>query len=183
MVAKLNEIDKAKQILAEAQVELTEEGADFRHDIELGSMIETKASLEILDELAENVSFFSIGTNDLANFLLGTKREESNTNNHYHPKVFKAIHKIAKVAKAHNIPVTVCGEMGADRYALPGLIASGIRRVSVAPTSLAMVNKLIKNISTKDCEPLNRRIMNSRNSYMLLSILKDFYYYKIKTYK
>jgi len=182
MVSTVDEINKAKQILAESQIELDDEGVEFRQDVELGSMIETKASLEILDELAENVSFFSIGTNDLANFLLGTKREESDTNNHYHPIVFKAIHKITKVANAHNIPVTVCGEMGADRYALPGLIASGVRRVSVAPSSLPMVNKLIKNISVEECEPLNRRIMNSRNSYMLLSILKDFYYYKIKTY-
>ena len=182
MVSSVDEINKAKQIMAEVQVELDEENIDFRHDVELGSMIETKASLNILDELAENVSFFSIGTNDLANFLLGTKREDSDTNNHYHPKIFKAIHKITKVANKHKIPVTVCGEMGADEYALPGLIASGIRRVSVAPSSLPMVNKLIKNISVKDCEPLNRRIMNSGNSYMLLSILKDFYYYKIKTY-
>ncbi|MBN2280582.1 MAG: phosphoenolpyruvate--protein phosphotransferase [Candidatus Marinimicrobia bacterium] len=182
MVSAIDEIDKAKQLLAEAQIELEEEGIDFRRDVELGSMIETKAVLEILDELAENVAFFSIGTNDLANFLLGTKREESDINNHYHPKLFQAIHKIIKVADAHGIPTTVCGEMGADRYALPGLIASGVRRVSVAPSSLSMVSNLIKNISVEDCIPLNRRIMNSRNSYMLLSILKDFYYYQLKTY-
>ncbi len=182
MVSTVNEINKAKQILAETQLELEEEGQEFRRDIHLGSMIETKASLSILDELAENVCFFSIGTNDLANFLLGTKRDESNKINHYHPKVFSAIEKVAQVGKKYDIPVTVCGEMGSDRYALPGLIATGIRRVSVAPSSLPMVNELIKNISTEECSVLKRRIRNSRNSYMLLSILKDFYYYKIKTY-
>ena len=182
MVSTLDEIDRAKQILAESQIELEEEGHEFRRDLEIGSMIETKASLEILDDLADNVSFFSIGTNDLANFLLGTKRDESNTNNHYHPKVFQAIKKIADCGKRHNIPVTVCGEMGGDRYALPGLIACGIRSVSIAPSVLQMVNELIKNISAEDCQVLERRIMNSRNAYMLLSILKDFYYYKVKTY-
>ncbi len=182
MVATLDEIDRAKQILAEAQIELIEEGKKFRRDLEIGSMIETKASLEILDELAENVFFFSIGTNDLANFLLGTKRDEGNINNHYHPKVFQAIKKIAECGKRHNIPVTVCGEMGGDRYALPGLIACGIRSVSVAPSVLPMINELIKNISAEECQVLERRIMNSRNAYMLLSILKDFYYYKVKTY-
>jgi phosphotransferase system enzyme I (PtsI) len=182
MVSTIDEIDKTKQILAESQIELEEEGVEFRHDVELGSMIETKEVLEILDELAENVSFFSIGTNDLANFLLGTKRDDSNVNNHYHPKVFLSIQKVTEVGKKHNIPVTVCGEMGGDRYALPGLIASGVRQVSVAPSSLPEVNELIKNITVSECEPLKRRIKNSGNSYMLLSILKDFYYYKIKTY-
>ena len=182
MVSTINEINKSKQILAEAQIELEEENQNFRRDIEIGSMIETKEVLNILDELAENVSFFSIGTNDLANFLLGTNREDSNITNHYHPKVFHAIQKIADCGKKHNIPVTVCGEMGSDRYALPGLIASGIRKISVSPSSLPLVNEHIKNISVDECNVLTRRIKNSRNSYMLLSILKDFYYYKIKAY-
>ena len=182
MVSTVDEIDKAKQILAEAQIELTEEKYQFHHDVELGSMIETKESLDILDELAKNVDFFSIGTNDLANFLLGTKREDSNKNNHYHPKLFQAIAKIAECGKRYNIPVTVCGEMGSDRYAIPGLIASGIRKVSISPASLTVVGELIKNISIEECQVLQRRIKNSSNSYMLLSILKDYYYYKIKAY-
>ncbi len=176
MISTINEIMKTKQIFAEACNELDEINIEYDKHVELGIMVETKKILDILDEAAEEVAFFSIGTNDLAYFLFGSKREDGQIKNHYHPQMFSSIKKIVECGKKHNIPVTVCGEMGSDRYSILGLIAVGIRRISVNPGSLNTINSEIKKISINKIEKIQDKIINGKSAFMVFSFLKDFYY-------
>ncbi|MCK4445815.1 MAG: diguanylate phosphodiesterase, partial [Candidatus Marinimicrobia bacterium] len=175
MVSSVDEVLKCKEILRDVQIELREEGTAFSEEINLGAMIETKDVMEILDDLAREVDFFSIGTNDLSLFLIGSERKSSLIKNHYHPVMFQAISKIVESAKRSQIPVNVCGEMGSDPYALIGLVAVGIRSVSVSVSALQQVAEVIRNISIKDAELIAEKILSADNALEIYTILNKFY--------
>jgi len=174
MISSVEEVRQAKEICHEAEAEIENEHVSC-DNIDIGAMVETKSILYNLRELAEEVEFFSIGTNDLAYFLLGSDRKEDSIIHHYHPKMFKAIRKIVKAGQEKNIPVTLCGEMGADPYALLGLAAVGIRSVSVSTNSLAQINEEIKNLDIEQMGELDSLIFNCEDSETVLSILKEYY--------
>ena len=175
MVSSVDEVLKCKEILRDVQIELREEGTAFSEEINLGAMIETKDVMRILDDLAREVDFFSIGTNDLSLFLIGSERKSSLIKNHYHPVMFQAISKIVESAKRSQIPVNVCGEMGSDPYALIGLVAVGIRSVSVSVSALQQVAEVIRNISIKDAELIAEKILSADNALEIYTMLNKFY--------
>jgi len=174
MISNLDEVREAKKIFEEAKKELDEENIEYG-DVELGAMVETKEILSDLNELAEEVAFFSIGTNDLAYFLLGTSRNTDSIIHHYHPHMFETISKIVKVGKKNNIPVTLCGEMGADPYALIGLAAVGIRKISINTSSLGKITREVKNMDLEEMDNLETLIYNCEDPETVHSILVEYY--------
>lgn len=175
LVMFTDEVRQTIELLHEVQRELQEEGIPFRKGIELGAMIETSSILEQLDGLADLVDFFSIGTNDLALYLIGSGRTVDLTRNYYHPKIFNAINLIVSAAKRANIPVTVCGEMASDPYALIGLTAMGIRSVSVSTSALAEISKEISALDTKMLENLADLILSADSAATIYSLLVQFH--------
>lgn len=175
LVMFTGEVKQTIALLDEVKAELQQHGIPYSNNIELGAMIETSSILEQLNELAGLVDFFSIGTNDLALYLIGSGRTEDLTRNYYHPKIFKAINRIVRAAERADIPVTVCGEMASDPYALIGLAAIGIRSISVSTSALAEISKEISALDTKMLENLADLILNADSAATINSLLVQFH--------
>jgi phosphoenolpyruvate-protein kinase (PTS system EI component) len=146
----------------------------------LGAMIETRRILDELEELAQEVDFFSIGTNDLALYLIGTSRDSSVPKNYYHPKLFQALDKIVRTATDANIPVNVCGEMASDRFALVGLAALGIHSISVSANALEIISNVVRKLDIQLTQELSDKILRAHDAATIYALLKEFYREKIE---
>lgn len=150
MIISVSEVRKIKEIIAEVKAELKEEGIPYKEDVELGIMIETPASVMVSRELAKEVDFFSIGTNDLTQYTLAIDRQNSKLDQFYdphHPAVLAMIRMTAENAHAEGAWVGICGELGADLELTEEFLKMGLDELSVSP---AMVLPLRKRI--RECE-------------------------------
>ena len=150
MIISIDEIHKIKAIIAEVKEELKSEGIPYRDQVELGVMIETPASVMISRELAKEVDFFSVGTNDLTQYTLAIDRQNSKLDPFYdphHPAVLAMIRMAAENAHAEGKWIGICGELGADLELTEEFLKMGLDELSVSP---AMVLPLRKRI--RDCE-------------------------------
>ena len=150
MIISMKEIEKIKEIIAEVQGELKAEGIPFREDVELGVMIETPASVMISRELAREMDFFSVGTNDLTQYTLAIDRQNSKLDAFYdphHPAILAMIKMAAENAHAEGKWIGICGELGADLELTEEFLKMGLDELSVSP---AMVLPLRKKI--RECE-------------------------------
>lgn len=145
LVTCLEEVREAKKIIEECESELKAEGKEYRK-APLGVMIETPSAVFISDLLAKEVSFFSIGTNDLTGYTMAVDRGNANVKNLYdvfQPSVLHAIETTIKNAKAAGIQVGMCGEAAADSKLIPLLIEWGLDEFSVSPGSILQTRKTI----------------------------------------
>ncbi|HJA05873.1 MAG TPA: phosphoenolpyruvate--protein phosphotransferase [Candidatus Mediterraneibacter pullicola] len=150
MIISIEEIHKIKAIIADVKEELKKEGIPYRDEVELGVMIETPASVMISRELAKEVDFFSVGTNDLTQYTLAIDRQNSKLDPFYdphHPAVLAMIKMAADNAHAEGKWIGICGELGADLELTEEFLKMGLDELSVSP---AMVLPLRKRI--RDCE-------------------------------
>ncbi|MDO4203511.1 MAG: phosphoenolpyruvate--protein phosphotransferase [Selenomonadaceae bacterium] len=148
MIASLWEAREAKAILEKCRQELLEEGKNIGRP-RVGVMIETPASVIISDMLAEEVDFFSIGTNDLTQYTLATDRQNPNIKDFvdtHHPAVLRMIKMTAENAHAKGISVAICGELGADLTLTEEFIEMGIDDLSVAPPKLLPLKEKIRSL-------------------------------------
>jgi phosphoenolpyruvate-protein phosphotransferase (PTS system enzyme I) len=149
LVITLDEVRRVKTLLEESIEELAARGIACR-EVPLGVMIETPAAAVSADTFVRDVSFFSIGTNDLVQYTLAVDRGNVNLASRFtplHPAVLRLIHRVAEVGRAHEIDVSVCGEMASDPLMAFALIGLGLRQLSVAPRSVALVKRLIRRIT------------------------------------
>lgn len=150
MIISVDEVRKIKEIIAEVKEELKNEGIPFKEDVELGIMIETPASVMVSRELAKEVDFFSVGTNDLTQYTLAIDRQNSKLDQFYdphHPAVLAMIKMAADNAHAEGAWIGICGELGADLELTEEFLKMGLDELSVSP---AMVLPLRKRI--RECE-------------------------------
>lgn len=149
MVISVDEVLKAKQIAAEVRATLDKEDIEYKN-IEQGIMIETPAAVLISDELAKEVDFFSLGTNDLTQYLLAIDRQNSKLENFYnphHPAVLRAIQTTIENGHKHGCSVGICGEIGADLELTEKFIKMGIDEISVSPSAILPVREMIRSVS------------------------------------
>lgn len=149
MINDLWEVKKAKQIIEEVKLELEENKISYDRDIKIGIMIETPAAALISDILADEVSFFSIGTNDLTQYTLAVDRQNMKINNHrdiHHMAVKKLIEMTIKNAHGKNIEVGVCGELGADVEMSEFFIKNRIDELSVNPGNILELKDRIRKL-------------------------------------
>ena len=150
MIISVAEVHEIKAIIAEVKEELKNEGIPFKDDVELGVMIETPASVMISRELAKEVDFFSVGTNDLTQYTLAIDRQNAKLDKFYdphHPAVLAMIKIAADNAHAEGAWIGICGELGADLELTEEFLKMGLDELSVSP---AMVLPLRKRI--RECE-------------------------------
>lgn len=153
MVTSLEEIKAVRSLLAELQEELAQAGITAPQTIPLGVMIETPAAVLLADLLAQEADFFSIGTNDLTQYMLCVDRGNSKAAylySHYHPAVLRAIRHVIRAGTNARIPVGMCGEAAADPLMAPLLIAYGLNEFSVSPASVLASRKSIAAWSQKE---------------------------------
>ncbi len=151
MIISVAEVRRIKRaIIAEVKEELKNEGIPYKEDVELGIMIETPASVMISRELAKEVDFFSVGTNDLTQYTLAIDRQNAKLDKFYdphHPAVLAMIKMAADNAHAEGAWIGICGELGADLELTEEFLKMGLDELSVSP---AMVLPLRKRI--RECE-------------------------------
>jgi phosphotransferase system enzyme I (PtsI) len=155
LVVTVDEVRAARDLLDQAARDLEARGVEFRRDVPLGVMIETPAAAVVADTFAKDVSFFSIGTNDLVQYTLAVDRGNANLASRFtplHPAVLKLIHRTISTAHQHGFDVAVCGEMASQPLMAFALIGLGVRQLSVAPRSVQLVKRIVRSISVKVAE-------------------------------
>lgn len=162
MIASLSEIIRIKQIAEDVKKELTEAGAVFGNPGQ-GIMIETPAAAMISDVLAKEVDFFSIGTNDLAQYALAVDRENAKLDDYYdarHQAVLRMIALTVENAHRENIRCGICGELGADAELSRFFLAIGVDELSMSPNSILPIRKVIRETNIgKEEENIRRRFL------------------------
>ena len=151
MIISVDEVKEIKKIVESIKAELTEKGIEYG-EVEQGIMIETPAAVMISDLLAEEVDFFSIGTNDLTQYTLAIDRQNSKLDNIYdshHPAVLRMIQKTIENGHKAGCWVGICGELGVDMTLTETFLKMGIDELSVSPTFVLPIRKLIREMSTK----------------------------------
>ena len=148
MIISVREVRDAKEILEECKAELKKQGIAMG-EVEVGIMVETPAAVMVADELAEEVEFFSLGTNDLTQYTLAIDRQNPKLDNFYdshHPAVLRMIRHTIEAGHRHNCWVGICGELGADQTLTETFLRMGVDELSVSPSAVLPLRKLIRSL-------------------------------------
>lgn len=152
MIISVKEVKRIKEIVAEVKAELTTEGIPFK-DCELGIMIETPAAVMISDLLAEEVDFFSIGTNDLTQYTLAIDRQNPKLGSFYdshHEAILRMLQMVVDNGHKHGCWVGICGELGADTTLTSTFLKMGFDELSVSPSMILRVREEIRNTKVEE---------------------------------
>ena len=152
MITSVKEVHRIKEIVEDVKAELTEQGIEFAIP-EQGIMIETPAAAMVSDELAKEVDFFSVGTNDLTQYTLAIDRQNTKLDEFYdahHPAVLRMIAMVAENAHKAGIWAGICGELGADTTLTQEFLAMGIDELSVSPGSILPIRKIVLETNVTD---------------------------------
>ena len=152
MITSVQEVRKIKEIVEEVKAELTSQGVEFGEP-EQGIMIETPAAAIISDDLAKEVDFFSIGTNDLSQYTMAIDRQNPQLDlffDPHHPAVLRMISMVVENAHKAGIWTGICGELGADQSLTKEFLAMGVDELSVSPGSILPLRKIILETNVTD---------------------------------
>ena len=148
MIISVREVRDAKELLEECKAELAKEGVNIG-EVELGIMIETPAAVMLADELAQEVDFFSLGTNDLTQYTLAIDRQNPKLDQFYdshHPAILRMIRYAVEAGHRHNCWVGICGELGADQTLTETFLRMGLDELSVSPSAILPLRKKIRGL-------------------------------------
>ncbi|MFN2356130.1 MAG: phosphoenolpyruvate--protein phosphotransferase [Desulfotignum sp.] len=155
MISCMEELLQVKAIIHQAVAELENDDKVFNKDIPLGIMIEVPSAVLMADELARQVDFFSIGTNDLIQYSMAIDRRNRRVAHLYqalNPAVLKMIKMTFDAAQKNNIELVMCGEMAGDPINIPVLLGFGLKKFSMNPASIPVIKKMIRNMDyQKSC--------------------------------
>lgn len=163
MVGSMEDIQRAKSLLEQAKQELRQEGIPFDEGVRFGIMIEIPAVAMIADQVAPEVDFASIGTNDLCQYLLAADRmnpEVASYYQSYHPALFRTIGYVAETFRQAGKPICICGEMGGDPLAVPVLIGLGLRKLSMSLSNVAGVKRALAGFTVEQMEEMAHTVVN-----------------------
>ena len=150
MIISVQEVKQIKQIISEVKAELDEANIPYK-DVEIGIMIETPAAVMMSEELAKEVDFFSIGTNDLTQYTLAIDRQNPKLDNIYdshHPAILKMLQMVVDNGHKGGCWVGICGELGADTTLTETFLKMGFDELSVSPSMILRVRDRIRNTDT-----------------------------------
>ena len=183
MISGVDELVRANSILAEAKDELRKRNVAFDEKMEVGSMIEIPSAAATADLLAAHCQFFSIGTNDLIQYLLAVDRGNDRIAHLYeptHPAVLRTIKAVVNEAHKKRISVAVCGEMAGDPVFAPLLLGLGIDELSMAPPSLPAVKFLVRSMKMGDAKKLAVDALAMSDPKEIFAMAEAFYAERVK---
>ena len=154
MITGVDEIKQARRLIVECREELRARGLSVDPAIPVGGMIETPAAALAVEQIAPELDFMSIGTNDLIQYTLAIDRQDelvSYLHDPTHPAVLRLIAEVVEAGQTHKIPVTVCGELAGDERAVRLLLGLGVVSYSVPPACLAAVKKSLIEADARQC--------------------------------
>lgn len=163
MISSLDEFCEAKEVVHESVALLAEHGLEYNEKPKLGMMVELPSVVDLVDEFAREADFFSIGTNDLIQFLLGVDRTNESVADFYlphHPSVLRTLNRIARSAQEHGCDLSICGDMAHQTRYIPFLLGIGVRTFSVDPVYLLRTQQAIVATSIPDAEVLARTMLS-----------------------
>ncbi|MDR0932560.1 MAG: phosphoenolpyruvate--protein phosphotransferase [Victivallales bacterium] len=173
MVSSIREVIEVRSIVGQLQHQLKSEGKEYVSDLSLGVMVETPAAALMADKLAPLVDFFSIGSNDLVQYTMAIDRGNERVAYLYrpsHPAILELIRVCVDAARKHNIWVSVCGQIAADVYMVPLLIGLGVHELSMTPSSVAVVRRVIRSMAMYEMEQAAQAALNCTNATDALAI-------------
>ncbi len=174
MISSVMEMRQARMILLDVKEDLAEQGIAFASDIPVGMMIEVPSAAIQARTFAAEVDFFSIGTNDLIQYTVAVDRGNERVANLYsaaHPAVLTLIKDVSRVADRANVSVGLCGEMAGQTEFTMLLLGLGLRNLSMTPTAIPEVKKLIRSVSVDQCKRLARKAMSFDSDHEVLNYL------------
>ena len=175
LVTCVEELRRVKALIADIQAELDGAGIPYNKDLKVGVMIETPAAALIADLLAKEADFFSIGTNDLTQYVMAADRGNKHVASlgvPWNPAVLRAIRQVIQAGHEAGIPVGMCGEAAADAKMIPLLLAFGLDEFSVSPASLLAARKAIASWKDVDAKILCDEVMALTTADEVLNFLK-----------
>ena len=162
MISTLTELHEANKILEKVKQDLKKENIKFDEEMDVGSMIEVPSAAMIIDAIAKEVDFVSIGTNDLIQYTLAVDRVNENVASLYdplHPTILRFIKHIIDESHKAGIGVGMCGEMASDPYYAPILLGFGLDEFSVASAQIPKIKRVIRSISFKNVQEVAEEIL------------------------
>ena len=176
MITCIDEISKTRAMLDEITARLKTEGKDCCEDYMLGIMIETPASAIMADVFAKHCDFFSIGTNDLVQYVMAADRGNSdveNIYNPYHPSVLRMINRVIKAGADESIEVSVCGDLAANTSFTALLLGMGLKKFSVPIPMTARIKHKIQSVKLSEAKILAEKVLSCSDEHEIKNILKE----------
>jgi phosphoenolpyruvate-protein phosphotransferase (PTS system enzyme I) len=166
MISTLDEIKEAKAILEEVKSDLIKQGIEHKNGVRVGMMIETPSASYIADILAKEVDFFSIGTNDLIQYMLAIDRTNENVAylyNPLHPAILRTISWIVNAGHKEGIKVAMCGEMAGESQFILVLLGLGLDELSMNPTSIPLIKSILRSVNLSDADYIAAKCLTFAN--------------------
>ncbi len=176
MISTLLELRQCKMILSEVKEDLEEEGIAFNPRIPVGTMVEVPAAAIQADQLAREVDFLSVGTNDLVQYTLAADRNNENVAALYSPAdpaVLRLIDNVVQAARRHNVAVNVCGEMSGEPLYTMLLLGLGLRQLSVRPHNIPEIKKLIRSVTVEETAAVAREALRLETARDVNNYLRE----------
>ena len=176
LVSTVMELRQTKMLLRDVCEELEEESIPFDRDLETGMMVEVPSAALMAKVFATEVSFFSIGTNDLIQYPLAVDRGNERVANLYtgaHPAVLQLIKSVVRAARRRSVEVSICGEIAAEPIYTMLLIGLGIRTLSVVPSQIPYIKRVVRSVDIERCERVARKIGTFDSERQVLNCLRD----------
>ncbi|MAJ46010.1 MAG: phosphoenolpyruvate--protein phosphotransferase [Planctomycetes bacterium TMED75] len=176
LVSTVMELRQTKMLLRDVCEELEEESIPFDRDLETGMMVEVPSAALMAKVFATEVSFFSIGTNDLIQYTLAVDRGNERVANLYtgaHPAVLQLIKSVVRAARRRSVEVSICGEIAAEPIYTMLLIGLGIRTLSVVPSQIPYIKRVVRSVDIERCERVARKIGTFDSERQVLNCLRD----------
>ena len=175
MVSSVSEIERARELIGEVKQDLDKDGIEYG-DISVGMMVETPAAAVMADCFAKIVDFFSIGTNDLTQYLFAADRNNekvASLNSYYHPALLRMIDHISRCAHENGIEVDICGQAGEAEELIPLWIGMGIDNLSVSIPSIPRVRRAINCCSFEKCKELVKQVLHFSSDKEVIKFMRE----------
>ncbi|MCD6161087.1 MAG: phosphoenolpyruvate--protein phosphotransferase [candidate division Zixibacteria bacterium] len=181
MISNLDELLKAKKLIRECEKELTQQKIRFKENVPLGVMIEVPSAVIMAEHLAAEADFFSLGTNDLTQYVLAVDRTNQKLTRLYqslNPAVLKMIQQTITVGHDKGIRVGICGELASDPYGVILLVGFGVDELSANYSSTGLVKQIVRNIDKKRAAEIAEKACQKKTVSQVENLIKN----KIKAY-
>ena len=176
MVAAASEVRAARKVYEECMAELKVEGKPFAENIEMGIMVEIPSAAIVADQLAKEVDFFSIGTNDLSQYTMAADRTNpkvAGLSDAFQPAVLRLIRDVIKAAHQEKKWVGMCGELAGEPLAAPILIGLGLDEFSMSPPMVPLIKQIIRNLNVEEMKPLAEHALTLESPQQIREYVKN----------
>jgi phosphoenolpyruvate-protein phosphotransferase (PTS system enzyme I) len=176
LVSTLLELKHAKMVLREAIEDLEEEGVEFDRDMKVGMMVEVPSVVMMMDHFVEEVDFFSIGTNDLIQYVLAVDRSNKDVAGLYtasDPSVIRMINIAVREARKNDVPISMCGQMCGNPMYTMLLLGLGLRSMSVTPAAIPEIKQVCRRVSVSHCERVAEKTLKMESARDVRAFLKE----------